>query len=125
MRGSGRPAVRLQEAVAATGRQVAGLVEACELVGRDPDTIRRTLVAYRVSPDLFSSADAFADYVGRYREVGVDELVFYWPTDPETFERAPKHEQAFERIASETIPPLREAAAATSPGQPDRGAVGR
>ena len=107
MRGSGRPAVPLEEAVAATGRQVAGLVEACERIGRDPDTVRRTLLAYRVSPALFSSADAFSDYVGRYREAGVDEFVFYWPTDPETFERAPKREHAFERIASETIPTLR------------------
>lgn len=113
MRGTGRPAVSLEEAVATTGRHVVGLVEACQRVGRDPDTIRRTLLAYRVSPDLFSSADAFADYVGRYREVGVDEFVFYWPTDPETFKRAPKLEQAFERIASETIPTLREASAAT------------
>ena len=114
MRGSGRPSVSLQEAVATTGQHVAGLVESCERVGRDPDAIRRTLLAYRVSPDLFSSADTFADYVGRYREVGVDEFVFYWPTDPETFERVPKYEQALERIASETIPTLR-ASAVSSP----------
>lgn len=114
MRGSGRPAVSLQEAVATTGQHVAGLVEACKRVGRDPGTIRRTLLAYRVSPDLFSSADAFSEYVGRYREAGVDEFVFYWPTDPETFERVPKCEQALERIASETIPTLR-ASAVSSP----------
>jgi alkanesulfonate monooxygenase SsuD/methylene tetrahydromethanopterin reductase-like flavin-dependent oxidoreductase (luciferase family) len=111
MRGSGRPAVPLQEAVAVTGGHAAALVEACQRAGRDPDTIRRTLLAYRVNPDLFSSADAFAEYVGRYRDVGIDEFVFYWPVDPETFERAPNHEQALERIASETIPTLREAAA--------------
>ncbi len=115
MRGSGRPAVSLPEAVAATGRRVAGLVEACERVGRDPDTIRRTLLAYRVSPDLFSSADAFAEYAGSYREVGVDEFIFYWPMDPETAQRAPKHEQALEAIASQAIPGLRAAVAATSP----------
>ncbi len=107
MRGSGRPAVGLDEAIEATGRQVAGLVEACGRIGRDPDTVRRTLLAYRVSPDLFSSGDAFSDYVGRYREAGVDEFVFYWPIDPDTFERAPRLEQAFERIAAETIPTLR------------------
>ena len=107
MRGTGRPAVSLPEAVAATGRQVTALVEACERVGRDPDTIRRTLLAYRVGPDLFSAAGAFAEYVGRYREVGIDEFIFYWPTDPETFERAPTHERALETIALETIPALR------------------
>jgi hypothetical protein len=50
--------------------------------------------------------------VGSYREVGVDEFVFYWPMDPETSERAPRHVQALETIASETIPALHAAAAA-------------
>ena len=110
MRSTGLPAVSLSEAVATTSRQIAGLVSACERIGRDPDTIRRTLLAYRVSPELFFSADGFADYVGSHREVGIDEFIFYWPVDPSTFERVPKFEQAFERIASETIPTLREAA---------------
>jgi alkanesulfonate monooxygenase SsuD/methylene tetrahydromethanopterin reductase-like flavin-dependent oxidoreductase (luciferase family) len=116
MRGAGRPAVSLPEAVAATGRQVAALEEACKHVGRDPDTIRRTLLAYRVHPRLFTSADGFAEYVGRYREAGIDEFVFYWPIDPETAERAPKHEEALERIASTTIPTFRNGSAGTTPG---------
>lgn len=109
MRGTGLSALPLAEAVAVTGRHVAALVEACQRGGRDPDTIRRMLLAYRVSPDLFASADAFSEYVGRYREVGVDEFVFYWPTNPETFERVPVFEQALERIATETIPMIRKA----------------
>lgn len=104
---SGRPAVALEKAVAVTGRHVAALAEACQRVGRDPDTIRRTLLAYRVHPDLFASADGFAEFVGRYRETGVDEFVFGWPADPETFKRSPKYEQALERIASHAIPTLR------------------
>jgi alkanesulfonate monooxygenase SsuD/methylene tetrahydromethanopterin reductase-like flavin-dependent oxidoreductase (luciferase family) len=107
MRGSGRPAVPLAEAIATTARRVTALKEACARVGRDPETIRRTLLAYRVSPDLFSSADAFTEYVGSYRDAGMDEFVFYWPTDPQTFERAPKHEQALEATASQAIPALR------------------
>lgn len=109
MRGRGVAPLPLTEAVAATGRQVAALVEACQRAGRDPDTIRRMLLAYRVSPELFASGDAFSEYVGRYREVGVDEFVFYWPTDPETFERAPVFERALERLAGTTIPMLRKA----------------
>lgn len=111
MRGSGLPAVPLSVAVAVTARQVAALIVACRRVGRDPDTIRRTILAYRVSPNLFTSADAFSGYVGRYREVGMDEFIFYWPTDPETFERAPALERALERTAIETIPRLRSTAA--------------
>ena len=107
MRSTGLPAVSLSEAVATTRRQVARLVSACERAGRDPDTIRRTLLAYRVSPELFFSADAFSEYIGRHREVGIDEFIFYWPVDPETFARVPKLEQAFERIATETMPMLR------------------
>jgi alkanesulfonate monooxygenase SsuD/methylene tetrahydromethanopterin reductase-like flavin-dependent oxidoreductase (luciferase family) len=109
MRGRGDPAVSLSEAVAATGAQVSLLAEACSRTGRDPETIRRMLLAYRVSPELFGSSDAFVEYVGRYREVGIDEFVFYWPTDPETFERSAIHERALERIASETLPALRRA----------------
>lgn len=98
---------RLRRRAADTRSPSGGRLRAPEGAGTSDQT------TFCLSPDLFSSADAFADYVGRYREVGVDELVFYWPTDPETFERSPKHEQAFERIASETIPTLREAAGAT------------
>jgi alkanesulfonate monooxygenase SsuD/methylene tetrahydromethanopterin reductase-like flavin-dependent oxidoreductase (luciferase family) len=111
MRGGGHAAVSLSEAVAATRAQVGVLVDACGRAGRDPDSIRRMLLAYRVNPAVFESGDAFTDYVGRYREVGIDEFVFYWPTDPETFERSPKQERALEGIASEAIPGLRRAEA--------------
>jgi hypothetical protein len=109
MRGRGAPAVSLSEAVAATEAQVSLLAQACTRAGRDPGSIRRLLLAYRVSPELFASSDAFVEYVGRYREVGIDEFIFYWPTDPETFERSSVHERALERIASETLPALRRA----------------
>jgi alkanesulfonate monooxygenase SsuD/methylene tetrahydromethanopterin reductase-like flavin-dependent oxidoreductase (luciferase family) len=109
MRGGGAATVPLGEAIVATGRRVALLEEACERIGRDPRTIRRMLLAYRVDPELFLSADAFSDYVGRYREAGVDEFIFYWPVDPASFERVPAFEQALERIAHDQIPALRRA----------------
>ncbi|HJW22966.1 MAG TPA: LLM class flavin-dependent oxidoreductase, partial [Candidatus Limnocylindrales bacterium] len=107
MRGGGAPAVPLSEAIAGTARRVGLLEEACERIGREPATIRRMLLAYRVSPDLFVSADAFSDYVGRYREAGVDEFVFYWPVDPGSFARVPAYERGLKRVASEVIPRLR------------------
>jgi alkanesulfonate monooxygenase SsuD/methylene tetrahydromethanopterin reductase-like flavin-dependent oxidoreductase (luciferase family) len=107
MRGRGASAVPLDAAIAATSRRVNLLEEACERAGRDPQTLRRMLLAYRVSPELFLSADAFSDYVGRYRAVGVDEFVFYWPFDPASFERVPAYERALERIAADVMPALR------------------
>ena len=67
------------------------------------------LLAYRVSPELFLSPDAFTEYVGSYRRAGIDEFVFYWPFDPETFARVPAYEDGLERIAAEVIPALRAA----------------
>jgi alkanesulfonate monooxygenase SsuD/methylene tetrahydromethanopterin reductase-like flavin-dependent oxidoreductase (luciferase family) len=107
MRGRGTAAVPFEEAIATTGRHVALLEEACERIGRDPDSVRRMLLAYRVSPELFLSRDAFADFIGRYREVGVDEFVFYWPIDFVSAARLPRYEDALERIASDVIPALR------------------
>jgi hypothetical protein len=48
--------------------------------------------------------------VGRYRELGIDEFVFYWPVDPGTFEVDAAYERALERIAAEVIPSLRDPA---------------
>ncbi len=109
MAGGGGPAVPLDEAIAATAHRVAMLEEACARAGRDPGTIRRMLLAYRVSPELFLSAAAFSDYVGRYREAGIDEFVFYWPVDPTSFERVPALERALEHIAQDQIPAIRRA----------------
>ena len=82
MRGGGAPAVSLDLALEATRARTAVLDEACDRIGRDRSSLRRSLLAYRVSADLFLSADAFSDYVGRYREAGIHEFVFYWPVDP-------------------------------------------
>jgi len=59
------------------------------------------VLAYRVDPGLFQSADAFTEYVGRYREAGIDELVFYWPVDAGTFERSPAYEAALHQIVAD------------------------
>ena len=107
MRGRGASTVPLEEAVTTTVHRVALLDEACERIGRDRRAVRRMLLAYRVSPEVFLSRDAFTDYVGRYRAAGVDEFVFYWPFDPESFELVPAYEEGLERIAAEVIPGLR------------------
>lgn len=121
MRGRGTGPVPLDGAIAATRERVALLDEACDRAGRTRSAVRRSLLAYRVDPELFLSADAFCDYVGRYREAGIDEFVFYWPFDPATFTRVPAYEAALERIAAGTIPELRAASARGASQPPDAG----
>ena len=107
MRSTNAGGSSMEEAVEVTRRRVVLLDEACDRVGRDPRALRRMLLAYRVDPKLFLSRDAFSDYVGRYRETGIDEFVFYWPFHQETFARVPAYEEGLERIAGTVIPALR------------------
>ena len=52
---------------------------ACERLGRDPRSLRRSvLLGYGTVRPLLS-ADAFADAVGRAEAAGFDEVVVYWP----------------------------------------------
>jgi hypothetical protein len=51
----------------------------CRQLGRDPGTIRRSVLAHWASPDPLVSVQAFDEYVGAYGDIGIDELVFYWP----------------------------------------------
>ena len=97
--------VSLEAAIATTRSQLEQLETACNDIGRDPKTIRRSVVAYR--RQLFGSADAFEEYVGRYQELGFDECLVYWPAQPGTFARLPEHEAVMERVAADVLPRLR------------------
>jgi alkanesulfonate monooxygenase SsuD/methylene tetrahydromethanopterin reductase-like flavin-dependent oxidoreductase (luciferase family) len=79
----------------------ARLDEACAAIGRDPGEIIRSLYGWTIplGVDPWSSPDAFADVVGRYREAGMREFLMEAP-----------HEHQFpmmERIAGELLPTLR------------------
>ena len=53
------------------------LEEQCAELGRDPETIERACLAGWSGPDRpFASADAFQDFVGRYREAGMQRFIF-------------------------------------------------
>ncbi|HEY7032415.1 MAG TPA: LLM class flavin-dependent oxidoreductase [Thermomicrobiales bacterium] len=112
--------VSLIDAVATTQQLNRRLDEICREVGRDPATLRRTVLAYRPQVDPLGSLDAFDEYVGRYREIGIDEVAFYWPpldnifprrrgsADPEPVFDPPlpvsaSQQATFERIAAERI----------------------
>jgi alkanesulfonate monooxygenase SsuD/methylene tetrahydromethanopterin reductase-like flavin-dependent oxidoreductase (luciferase family) len=77
------------------------LDEACVAIGRDPSQIIRSLYGWTIplGVDPWSSLDAFADVVGRYRVAGMSEFLMEAP-----------HEAQFpmmERIALELLPLLR------------------
>jgi alkanesulfonate monooxygenase SsuD/methylene tetrahydromethanopterin reductase-like flavin-dependent oxidoreductase (luciferase family) len=98
--------ISLAEAVAETKRLSERLDGFCHELGRDPATLRRSVQALNPVPDPFTSLDAFDEYVGAYREIGIDELIFYWP--PIAYFRSrqsiPTAEHArFERIAAERV----------------------
>jgi alkanesulfonate monooxygenase SsuD/methylene tetrahydromethanopterin reductase-like flavin-dependent oxidoreductase (luciferase family) len=102
--------VPLDEAIVETRRQSELLDRFCAEAGRDPRAIRRSVHAYRAEPRPFSSVGAFCDFVGRYREVGIDEFVFTWPfrrTSSYGYAPVPEEEAILEHIAADAIPALR------------------
>ncbi|HEV2010834.1 MAG TPA: hypothetical protein VGS17_07400 [Candidatus Limnocylindria bacterium] len=59
---------------------------------------------WKVDPPPFSSVDAFTDYVGRHREIGIEEFILYWPTDRAT---RVERERVLERVSLDLLPKLR------------------
>ncbi len=102
----GSERIPLRQAVARTSKQVATLEAACRAIGRDPATIRRSVLAYRAEHDPLSSIEAFDEFVGRYAEAGIDGFTFYWPPLANLRrQEAVPHEAraAFERVAAERV----------------------
>lgn len=75
----------------------------CTSLDRDAVTIRHSLVCF---PPLtpWDSVEYFRDFVARYRAVGIDEFVLYWPR---TWRDAPREDGVFETVCSEVIPQMR------------------
>lgn len=69
------------QAEADTRDRVRLFEEACHLAGRDPLSVRRSFLAFShyVHQDLWSSRDAFDDFVGLHEELGFDEVIFDVP----------------------------------------------
>jgi alkanesulfonate monooxygenase SsuD/methylene tetrahydromethanopterin reductase-like flavin-dependent oxidoreductase (luciferase family) len=76
----------------------------CVTVGRDPTTIRHSLVCF---PPLtpWESTDYFGEMVARYGDLGIDEFVVYWP---QNWRDAPHEDAVFEEVCAELIPTLRQ-----------------
>jgi alkanesulfonate monooxygenase SsuD/methylene tetrahydromethanopterin reductase-like flavin-dependent oxidoreductase (luciferase family) len=80
------------------------LNEACAEVGREPASIVRSVYHWvpRSTDDPWSSADAFEDVVGRYRDAGFNEFIIDHPKDEQL--------KALEKVAADVLPKLRRAA---------------
>jgi alkanesulfonate monooxygenase SsuD/methylene tetrahydromethanopterin reductase-like flavin-dependent oxidoreductase (luciferase family) len=87
-----------------TSDRSRSLDELCLRRGRDPTSIRRSLVCF---PPLtpWESTGYFAEMVGRFAEIGIDEFVLYWPRHWRPDARF--EDDVFGEVTSDVIPKLR------------------
>ncbi len=104
-----------EESLAITRERNQMLDEYCATLGRDPQTLRRSLLAGFTAEKPFASLQAFYDFVGYYWEIGTNEFIFYWlpedghPVMPEKGLNgvAITSRETLERIAAEAIPAIK------------------
>lgn len=63
------------------GAQAAALTETCERLGRDPASLRRSVLVGYAGYRPLESVASFEDEAAAATAAGFDELCFYWPTD--------------------------------------------
>jgi alkanesulfonate monooxygenase SsuD/methylene tetrahydromethanopterin reductase-like flavin-dependent oxidoreductase (luciferase family) len=80
--------------------QVARLREACAVEHRNPDDLEKTLSSGSTPDRPTDSVDAFLDFVGRYQELGITEVVLHWPVADSIYATCPAQ---FERVITEGI----------------------
>jgi alkanesulfonate monooxygenase SsuD/methylene tetrahydromethanopterin reductase-like flavin-dependent oxidoreductase (luciferase family) len=95
-----------QQALEAIRQQSEQLDEYCAKIGRDPGKITHSFLAGLTADTPFASLDAFHDFIGRYREIGISEFIFYYDYSPLPADRCMNREM-LERIATEAIPAIR------------------
>jgi hypothetical protein len=80
----------------------------CADAGRDPSTMRRSLLVYPRFVDAWADSVAAEALVGRFYEVGFTEFIFFWPI---------VHQHSvFELFADEVMPRLRALMRHLAPG---------
>ena len=92
-----------QQLFAVTRDRCARFDDLCAQFGRDPATVRHSLVCF---PPLtpWDSIEYFSELIERYSQIGIDEFVLYWP---QTWRELTREESVFEQAARELIPALR------------------
>ena len=99
--------------------QLEGLRLACADRGRSFDTIGRVLLQSPGGDRPLASLDAFVDWAGSYRSLGITELVVHWPIPDSVFAG---DQGVFERIATDGLaqlgpsPSIRAQDGLTDPG---------
>jgi F420-dependent oxidoreductase-like protein len=78
------------------------LDEYCAEIGRDPETLDRSLYYWvpKSDADPWKSKQAFDDVIGQYMEAGVNQFLFDQPRDEQY--------DLLEQIASDVLPKLRQ-----------------
>jgi alkanesulfonate monooxygenase SsuD/methylene tetrahydromethanopterin reductase-like flavin-dependent oxidoreductase (luciferase family) len=82
------------------------LDEFCAQIGRDPAEIRHSFLVGVTADTPFASMQAFHDFIGRYREIGISEFMFYYDYPAIPLDKSMNREM-LERIATEAIPAIR------------------
>ena len=83
--------------------QMARLEGACTDAGRTYTSIDKVLLQGMTSERPLDSVEAFVAWAGRYKELGMSEVVVHWPVPDSVFAADP---DVFERIATEALPQL-------------------
>jgi alkanesulfonate monooxygenase SsuD/methylene tetrahydromethanopterin reductase-like flavin-dependent oxidoreductase (luciferase family) len=96
----GAPVSRAPEVVRS---QLEELAAACARVGRSFDSIDKVLLQGLTAERPLVSLDAFVDWAGRYRSLGITELVVHWPVADSVYAA---DVEVFDRIATEGLAQL-------------------
>ncbi len=90
------------EMLALTRERCSRLDRYCSEIGRDPATLRRSVLIFTNEEyqRLYSTPGAFEDIVKCYLDLGITEIIFFYPFMPELM-------PMFEHIVKEAIPRLR------------------
>jgi len=81
-------------------KQIEKLTAACEQRGRDVGELEKVLLQGSTAERPLQSVDAFVDWAGTYRELGITELVVHWPVPDSIFAN---DLDVFERIATDGL----------------------
>lgn len=98
---NGRFGAGVDEIVALTREQNRRLDELCAEFGRDPATLRRSILLWDVT-DPLRAGNRLEELVDRFTAVGIDDFVIGWPDEDDAAEVA-----EFERLVTAAIPSLR------------------
>jgi hypothetical protein len=98
------------EVVAQTAARAQLLDEAAREAGRDPSSIRRSVLIGSEAWPALSSPQAFREAVLRYAEIGVTEIVLVHPDHPAEAKVAHGYAAPgiVRRLAEEVLPALRD-----------------